>query len=35
MKEIQGAFLGQKPIDEALDTIAKKMNDILAKENSK
>ncbi|TWD96550.1 carbohydrate ABC transporter substrate-binding protein (CUT1 family) [Neobacillus bataviensis] len=34
-KEIQSAFLGQKPIDEALDTIAKKMNDILAKENSK
>jgi multiple sugar transport system substrate-binding protein len=34
-KEIQGAFLGQQSIDKALDTVAKKMNEILAKENSK
>lgn len=35
VKEIQAAFLGQKPIDEALDNIAEKMNEILAKEKSK
>lgn len=31
-KEIQGAFLGKKPFEEALKTIADKMDEILAKE---
>ncbi|MCM3717717.1 ABC transporter substrate-binding protein [Fictibacillus phosphorivorans] len=31
-KEIQSAFLGQKPIDEALDIITEKMNEVLEKE---
>ncbi|MFS0821484.1 ABC transporter substrate-binding protein [Bacillus sp. 1P02SD] len=35
MKEIQGAFLGQKSIDEALKTIGEKMDEILEKEQSK
>lgn len=34
-KEIQGAFLGQQPIDKALDTVTQKMNEILKKENQK
>ncbi|WP_409293986.1 ABC transporter substrate-binding protein [Peribacillus sp. SCS-26] len=33
-KEIQGAYLGQKPLDEALDTVTEKMDKILKEEQA-